>query len=289
MSPPPHLFKKIRVRRCGQIGRRWHQVAIHASGNPPTKINGKYCIWPILCKQATNTQPFYIASVCGCLNLLFLEKNPDLFPRPKFCSCKVRTHATEISQLKLMGNLVFVCISKNKPFNPYPVILYKIVGSPPPHLFKKIRVGRCGRIGRQWHQVAIHASGNPPTKINGKYCIWPILCKQATNTQPCYIASVCGCLNLLFLEKNPDLFPQPKFCSCKVRTHATEISQLKLMGNLVFVCISKINHLTHTLLYCIRSWGHPLPTCSKNPCPPLRPDWSSVTSGSYTCIWKSPN
>ena len=25
----------------------------------------------------------------------------------------------------------------------------------------------------------------------------------------------------------------------------------------------KINHLTPTLLYCIRSWGHPLPTCAK--------------------------
>ena len=25
----------------------------------------------------------------------------------------------------------------------------------------------------------------------------------------------------------------------------------------------KINHLTTTLLYCIRSWGHPLPTCAK--------------------------
>ena len=49
----------------------------------------------------------------------------------------------------------------------------------------------------------------------------------------------------------------------------------------------KINHLTHTLLYCIRSWGHPLPTCAKNLCLPLRPTWSSVTSGSYTCIWKS--
>ena len=161
---------------------------------------------------------------------------------------------------------------------------------------------------------------------------------------------------MLFLEKNPDLFPRPKFCSCKVRTHATEISQLKLMGNVAYVCISKINHLTHTLLYCIRSWGHPLPTCAKksvssvnaqtpgyigqfvvatgtkillyrnlptkingeccsvcisknkplNPYPVvlyktvppphlcrkicvLRPAWSSVTSGSYTCIWKSPN
>ena len=103
--------------------------------------------------------------------LLFLEKNPDLFPQPKFCLCKVRTHATEISQLKLMGNLVFVCISKNKPVNPYPVILYKIVGSPPPHLCQKIQVRHCGRIGRPWH-----ASGNPPTKINGKYSFWPILC-----------------------------------------------------------------------------------------------------------------
>ena len=25
----------------------------------------------------------------------------------------------------------------------------------------------------------------------------------------------------------------------------------------------KINHLTPTLLYCIRSWGNPLPTCAK--------------------------
>ena len=103
----------------------------------PTKVNGKYSFWPILCKQAPNTQPCYIASVCGGLTLLFLEKNPDLFPRPKFCSCKARTHATEISQLKLMGNVAHVCISKNKPLNPYPVVLYKIVGSPPPHLCKK--------------------------------------------------------------------------------------------------------------------------------------------------------
>ena len=238
-SPPPHLCQKIRLRHCGWIGRRWHQVAIHASVNPPTKINGKYSFWPILCNQAPNTQPCYIASVCGSLSLLFLEKNPDLFPRPKFCLCKVRTHATEISQLNSMGNLVFLCISKSKPFNPYPVILYKIVGSPPPHMCQKIRLRHCGRIGRRWHQVAIHASVNPPTKINGKYSFWPILCNQAPNTQPCYIASVCGSLSLLFLQKNPDLFPRPKFCLCKVRTHATEISQLKLMGNLVFLCISK--------------------------------------------------
>ena len=96
---------------------------------------------------------------------------------------------------------------------------------------------------------------------------------------PCYIASVCGSLTLLFLEKNPDLFPQLRFCSCKVHTHATEISQLKLMGNLVSVCISKNKPFNQTLLYCIRSWGHPSPAVQKNPCPPLRPDWSSVTSG----------
>ena len=112
-------------------------------------------------------------------------------------------------------------------------------------------------------QPAIHASGNPPTKVNGKYSFWPILCKQAPNTQPCYIASVCGGLTLLFLEKNPDLFPRPKFCSCKVRTHATEISQLKLMGMLLVSVSQKINHLTHTLFYCIRSWVHPLPTCAE--------------------------
>ena len=35
------------------------------------------------------------------------------------------------------------------------------------------------------------------------------------------------------------------------------------MGIVAFVCISKKKHLTPTLLYCIRSWGHPLPTCVK--------------------------
>ena len=102
----------------------------------------------------------------------FWRKIQTFFPNPNFARVRyVRTHATEISQLKLMGNLVFVCISKNKPVNPYPVILYKIVGSPPPHLCQKIQVRHCGRIGRPWH-----ASGNPPTKINGKYSFWPILC-----------------------------------------------------------------------------------------------------------------
>ena len=125
------------------------QPAIHASGNPPTKVNGKYSFWPILCKQAPNTQPCFVASVCGGLTLRFLEKNPDLFPQPKFCSCKVRTHATEIFQLKLMGNVADVCISKNKPLNPYPVVLYRIVGSPPPHLCKTICVRRFGRLGRR--------------------------------------------------------------------------------------------------------------------------------------------
>ena len=68
---------------------------------------------------------------------------------------------------------------KNKPLNPYPVVLYKIVGSPPPHLCKKICVRRFGRLGRRWQQV--HASGNPPTKVNGKYSFWPPpphLCKK---------------------------------------------------------------------------------------------------------------
>ena len=204
--PLPTCAKKSVSTTMARWLGQWHQVAIHSSGNSQTKVNGKYSVWPFLCKQAPNTQPCYIASVCEGLTLLFLEKNPDLFPRPKFGSCKVRTHATEISQLKWMGNVAYVCISKNKPLNPYPVVLYKIVGSPPPHLCKKICVLRFGRLGRRWQQVAIHTSGNPPTKVNGKYSVWPILCKQAPNTQPCYIASVCGGLTLLFLEKNPDLF-----------------------------------------------------------------------------------
>ena len=110
-SPPPHLCKKICVLGFGRLGRRWQQVAIHASGNPPTKVNGKYSFWPILCNPAPNTQPCYIASVCGGLT----------------------------------------------------------------------------------------------------YAFWPILCNPAPNTQPCYIASVCGGLTLLFLEKNPDLFPNQNF------------------------------------------------------------------------------
>ena len=185
---------------------------------------------------------------------LYIASGPDLaisgeksrpFSPPKFCSCKVRTH---VSQLKLMGNVAYVCISKNKPLNPYPVVLYKIVGSPPPHL------------------VAIHASGNPPTKVNGKYSFWPILCKQAPNTQPCYIASVCGGLTLLFLEKNPDLFPRPKFCSCKVRTHATEISQLKLMGNVAYVCISKNKPLNPYPVVLYKIVGSPPPHLCKKIC-----------------------
>ena len=136
---PTCAKKSVSTTMARWLGQ-WHQVAIHSSGNSQTKVNGKYSVWPILCKQAPNTQPCYIASVCGGLTLLFLEKNPDLFPRPKFGSCKVRTHATEISQLKLMGNVAYVCISKIKPLNPYPVVLYKIVGSPPPHLCKKICV-----------------------------------------------------------------------------------------------------------------------------------------------------
>ena len=138
--PLPTCAKKSVSTTMARWLGQWHQVAIHSSGNSQTKVNGKYSIWPILCKQAPNTQPCYIVSVCGGLTLLFLEKNPDLFPRPKFGSCKVRTHATEISQLKLMGNVAYVCISKIKPLNPYPVVLYKIVGSPPPHLCKKICV-----------------------------------------------------------------------------------------------------------------------------------------------------
>ena len=61
----------------------------------------------------------------------------------------------------------------------------------------------------------------------------------------------------LAMEKNPDLFPRPNFCSCKVRTHATQIWEMLLLS-----VSQKINHLTPTLLY-LRSWGHPLPTCAK--------------------------
>ena len=195
--PHPHLCKKICVPRFGWLGRRWQQVAIHASGNPPTKVNGKYSFWPILCNPALNTQPCYIASVCGGLTLLFLEKNPDLFPRPKFGSCKVRTHATEISQLKLMGNVAYVCISKNKPLNPYPVVLYKIVGSPPPHLCKKICVLRFGRLGRRWQQVVYMHLEIPQLKwmgniLFGRFSVSkpqtpnPVILHQFVAAWPCY-------------------------------------------------------------------------------------------------------
>ena len=57
---------------------------------------------------------------------------------------------------KINGEMSFVCISKNIPLNTYSVILYKIMGSPPPHLCKKIRVRHHGRIGRRWHQVELY-------------------------------------------------------------------------------------------------------------------------------------
>ena len=155
-----------------------HSVLAVSSGSYmqlEIKINGE-TTFGRFCYIQCLKHPTLIALVCGGLTLLFLEKNPDLFPQPQFCSCKVRIHATEILQLKLMGNVAFVCISKNIPLNPYPVILYKIVGSPPPHLCKKIRVRHRGRIGRRWHQVAIHAAGNLPTKINGEHSFWPFLC-----------------------------------------------------------------------------------------------------------------
>ena len=68
---------------------------------------------PVILYQFVGARPFY-----------FWKKNPDLFSRPKFYSCKVRTHASEISHLKLMGNLAFLCISTTKLYNPYAVILY---------------------------------------------------------------------------------------------------------------------------------------------------------------------
>ena len=94
------------------------------------------------------TNPVILYQFVAARPCYFWKKNPDLFSRPKFYSCKIRTHASEISHLKLMGNLAFVCISTNKLYNPYPVILYKIVGSPPLQLWKKIRVRHPGQIGR---------------------------------------------------------------------------------------------------------------------------------------------
>ena len=100
----------------------------------------------------------------------------------------IRYMYLEIPQLKSMGNtpfgrlseinVAFVCISKNKPCNPYPVILYKIVGSPPPHLGKKSgsATGAGLVVGDIRSLHATHASGNPPTEINGKYSFWPFLC-----------------------------------------------------------------------------------------------------------------
>ena len=114
---------------------------------------------PVILYQFVAAQPCY-----------FWKKIQTFFCDQHFTRVRyIRTHASEISHLKLMGNLAFVCISTNKLYNPYPVILYKIVGSPPLQLWKKFRVRHRGQIGRPRHKVAIHASGNPPTKINGKY------------------------------------------------------------------------------------------------------------------------
>ena len=138
LNPYPVTFMQLEISQLKSMGNTpfGRFSAIKPQTPNPVTLHQFVAAWP-----------------CYFLTLLFLEKNPDLFPQPKFCSCKVRIHATEILQLKLMGNVAFVCISKNIPLNPYPVILYKIVGSPPPHLCKKIRVRHRGRIVRRWHQV----------------------------------------------------------------------------------------------------------------------------------------
>ena len=196
-----------------------------------------------------------------------------------------------------MGNVAYICISKNKPLNPYPVVLYKIVGSPPPHLCQKVCVHQNGQMTWSvtsgsytfiWKFPQLRSIGN--AKVNGNYYFWPILCNPAPNTQPCYIASGRGSLTLLFREKNPDLYPRPKFCLCKVRTHATEISQLKLMGNVAYVCISKNKPLNPYPVVLYKIGGPPHPHLCQKVCVHHNGQitWS-VTSGSCTFIWKFPN
>ena len=142
----------------------------------------------------------------------FWRKIQTFFPNPNFARVRyVRTHATEISQLKLMGNLVFVCISKNKPVNPYPVILYKIVGSPPPHLCQKIRVRRCGRIGRQWHQVTIHASGNPQLKSMGNIPFGRFSVTKPQTPNPVILHQFVAAWPYYFWRKIQTFFPNPNF------------------------------------------------------------------------------
>ena len=92
---------------------------------------------PVILYQFVAARPCYFWKK---IQTFFCDQN---FTRVRY----IRTHASEISHLKLMGNLAFVCISKNKLYNPYPVILYKMVGSPPPHLWKKIRVHHSCQIG----------------------------------------------------------------------------------------------------------------------------------------------
>ena len=98
---------------------------------------------PVILYQFVAARPCY-----------FWNKIQTFFRDQNFTRVRcIRTHASEISHLKLMGNLAFVCISTNKLYNPYPVILYKIVGSPPLQLWKKFCVSHRGQIGRPQHKV----------------------------------------------------------------------------------------------------------------------------------------
>ena len=195
--------------------------------------------------------------------MLFLEKNPDLFPRPKFCSCKVRTHATEISQLKLMGNVAYVCISKNKPLNPYPVVLYKIVGTPSPPVQKNL----CPPAG-----LVTHASGNPQLKSMGNIPFGRFSVKSPKHPTLLYCISLWRPDLAISGEKSRPFSPT-KILPCKVRTHATEISQLKLMGNVAYVCISKNKPLNPYPVVLYKIVGSPPPHLCKKICV-RRPAWS---------------
>ena len=77
----------------------------------------------------------------------FWKKIQTFFRDQNFTRVRyIRTYASKISHVKLMGNLAFVCISTNKLYNPYPVILYKIVGSPPVQLWKKSASATAARL-----------------------------------------------------------------------------------------------------------------------------------------------
>ena len=133
-------------------------------------------------------------------------------------------------------------------------------------------------------------------KINHLTHSWTLYCKRSWGQAP-QIKVVSWCVSAkrlvaawpCYLEKNPDLFPRPKFWCI----HPCSEIETKINGGIFLLAwyLKKISAKHPTLLYCIRLWrSPPCPPVQKSLCPSFpRPKfWSLVKTGSYTCSGNLP-